>query len=189
MKSHLPEEKLLHLIREKSSGKQLAAPKKAAPKPLQGSGRSWVGVFNGMLVLVLVALSTFFAYRIFLEPKPDHSLLALSSEKPLENAETPLVVEKEIKPLVYYQGQLAKRDLFERPLAQVAANASVDLTKRYKLVGIVLGKPPEAIVEDLTNKTTMFVHEGEWLESVQVKTIEEGRVVFLQEGLEIELKQ
>jgi len=68
-------------------------------------------------------------------------------------------------------------------------SATADLTKRYKLVGIVLGKVPEAIIEDLSTHSTVFVHEGEMLDTVQIRKIEEGRVVFLQEGLEVELKQ
>ena len=189
MKSHLPEEKLLRLIREKSASRSVPAIAKASLRPARADGKFFIGLFYGILILILAGLVSFLAYRIFAEPQPAHRLLTQTEEKSLEDPDALPVLAKEILPFDHYQEQLTKRDLFERPLAQVAANASVDLTKRYKLVGIVLGDVPEAIVEDLTNKTTMFVHEGERLESVQVKTIEEGRIVFLQEGLEIELKQ
>ncbi len=190
MRENLPEEKLLKLIRTKKGEEQnpLAQP---TPKASEGVDlKYFFFLVNGVLILAALGLLGFLAYHLFF----------VVDEKPLvipqEVAVTPpdellepqgIVVEK--KPFEFYSEQFAKRDLFTRSLKEVAASASVDLTKRYKLVGIVLGGVPEAIIEDLTAKTTKFVHEGDRLDAVEVKSIKEGRIVFLQEGLEIELKQ
>lgn len=188
-KENLPEEKLLKLIRSKKTDKE--KPSSAASKTKKSFDVSFfLSAVNGILMVTVLALAGFLAYRIFFAPSKEAKAPA-----PASNPQVSLVQEQasqdvpEKKPFEYYKSQFLKRDLFERPLDQVAANASVDLTKRYKLVGIVLGDVPEAIIEDLTTRNTMFVHQGERLDAVEVKKIEEGRVIFLQEGLEIELKQ
>jgi hypothetical protein len=188
-KENLPEEKLLKLIRIKRPDKD-----KQRAQALYKTKRSFelknvLRLINALLMIAALALMAFLIYRVFFALDSQgrvgsETLLSLKSE-PVQQQEA----SEEKKPFEYYKAQFLKRDLFERPLDQVAANASVDLTKRYKLVGIVLGDVPEAIVEDLTTKKTIFVHQGERLDAVEVKTIEEGRIIFLQEGLEIELKQ
>lgn len=189
MKGHLPEEKLLRLIREKPENKAKPVDQKNVIKPVKKDSKNLFGFLNGVLILILAGLMALLAYSTVDKPQSQGDRWVKDDEPAPPAAQDPVLVQKEIKPFAHYQGQLETRDLFERPLTQVAANASVDLTKRYKLVGIVLGDVPEAIVEDLTSRTTVFIRPGDRLESVQVKTIEEGRVVFLQEGLEIELKQ
>lgn len=191
MKENLPEEKLLKLIRGKKGDKPVPSGKPLAKSGERRllEGKYFLILFNILLIMAAVALAGFLVYRVFFSPKENKSL---SVEAPplaeMAEDETKNIISDK-PPFQYYQNQFSKRDLFERPLDQVTANASVDLTKRYKLVGIVLGAVPEAIIEDLGTRTTVFVHEGEMLDAVQVQKIEEGRVVFLQEGLEVELKQ
>lgn len=191
MRENLPEEKLLKLIRGKKgdkpapSGKSLA---KSGERRLP-EGKYFFILFNALLIVAAVALAGSLVYRVFFSPKENKSLLVEAPPLAEIGEDEPKNIISDKPPFQYYKNQFSKRDLFERPLDQVAANASVDLTKRYKLVGIVLGAVPEAIIEDLGTRTTVFVHEGEMLDAVQVKKIEEGRVVFLQEGLEVELKQ
>ena len=186
-KENLPEEKLLKLIRIKRPDKDK---QKTQALPKVWKKFEFKHILNFVNVLLAVAalfLVGFLVYCLFFgveqkeraTPEPVSSLKTEPTQGAME----------EKKPFDYYKAQFLKRDLFERPLDQVAANASVDLTKRYKLVGIVLGDIPEAIIEDSSTKSTMFVHPGEKLDTVEVKTIEEGRIIFLQEGLEIELKQ
>lgn len=189
IKENLPEDKLLKLIRVKKPDKDKQVDKVLSRPQKSFELKSVLSLANVLLTIVALVLMGFLAYRVFFAASHKERVVseALSPSKmePVQEQET--LAER--KPFEYYKSQFLKRDLFERPLDQVAANASVDLTKRYKLVGIVLGDVPEAIIEDLVTKNTMFVHQGEHLEAVEIKTIEEGRVIFLQEGLEIELKQ
>jgi hypothetical protein len=189
MKESLPEEKLLKLIRGKKSDKERPPAKSIARAPKSFETKYLFSFLNGLLVIGAVALAGSLVYRIFFDMEKNKGLGGEGQVLTEVKGSEPKAAVSPKPPEEYYKNQFAKRDLFERPLDQVAANASVDLTKRYKLVGIVLGPVPEAIIEDLTTNGTVFVHEGEVLDAVQVKKIEEGRVVFLQEGLEVELKQ
>jgi len=188
-KENLPEEKLLRLIRLKKTDKEKQPSRSLAQTKRSFDVKAFLGIVNGILTIAALGLTGFLIYHLFFVLNEKKNIV-LDTPAPVkaEAVESRQVVFEK-KPFEYYKNQFAKRDLFERPLDQVAANASSDLTKRYKLVGIVLGEIPEAIVEDLTTKNTMFVHEGERLDAVEVKKIEEGRIIFLQEGLEIELKQ
>jgi len=188
-KENLPEEKLLKLIRSKKTDKGRPFSPETDRAKRHFEIYPLLSAVNGILIVALLGLAGFLAYRVLFTPstatRPD-SIVAPKED--LAQAQTKeSIIEK--KPLEYYRNQFLKRDLFERPLDQVAASASEDLTKRYKLVGIVLGDVPEAIIEDLTTHSTIFVHPGERLDAVEVQKVEEGRVIFLQEGLEIELKQ
>lgn len=188
MKENLPEEKLLKLIRVKRPDKQKPPAATLGKTKKSFEVHFFLACVNGILMIGAFALVGFLVYRVFFaRPEESVTVPPASSLNPDPVQIREAIGEK--KPFEYYKNQFSKRDLFERPLDQVAANASVDLTKRYKLVGIVLGAVPEAIVEDLTTRNTMFVREGERLDTVEVKKIEEGRIIFLQEGLEIELKQ
>ena len=188
MKDNLPEEKLLKLIRRQRIEGERAAEKAGTGTKKKFEGKFFLGVVNAALFLCATGLLGYLGYRSFF--KTDETKAAIEAvTASAEAAPAPPMPETAPPPLEVYQAQFNKRDLFERPLEQVAVNASVDLTKRYKLVGIVLGEKPEAIVEDLTSRNTLFIHEGEMLDAVQVKKIEEGHVILLQEGLEVELKQ
>jgi type II secretory pathway component PulC len=190
MQENMPEEKLLKLIRGKKGIKEnpQGKPLVKAKERKAFETRYFFIFLNGLLIAAAIALVGFLTYRVFFSVKENKSLLLEPAPSVIVENETKGVIPEK-PPFQYYKNQFSKRDLFERPLDQVAANASVDLTKRYKLVGIVLGVVPEAIIEDLSTKKTVFIHEGEFLDAVKVQKIEEGRVVFLQEGLEIELKQ
>ena len=190
MHESMPEEKLLKLIRgKKVSGEIPRGKPLVKPKERKEFEPKYFFIFlNSLLIAAAVALVSFLVYRMFFSATENKSFLLEPAPSAIVDGETKGIISEK-PPFQYYKNQFSKRDLFERPLDQVAANASVDLTKRYKLVGIVLGVVPEAIIEDLSTKKTVFVHEGEFLDAVQVQKIEEGRVVFLQEGLEVELKQ
>lgn len=191
MKENLPEEKLLKLIRGKK-GEKGAVPSRPViktPQPFKIEPKYFFNFINSLLAVTVTGLVIFLTYRgIFLSRETKERLTAPLSGKEAEGTGGQ-GQDGEKPPLQYYKEQFAKRDLFERPLDQVAANAGLDLTKRYKLVGIFLGATPEAIIEDLATRATVFVHEGDILDTVQVQKISEGRVIFLQDGLEVELKQ
>lgn len=187
-KDNLPEEKLLKLIRAQRPGKPRPNAPGASDAKKIWAPQITLRAVNLMLVVTAFSLSGLLAYRVFFAAEQARVVPGVLSA-PKAGPLVPQDVSADKKPFEYYRAQFAKRDLFERPLDQVAASASSDLTKRYKLVGIVLGDAPEAIIEDQAAKRTMFVHPGDRLDSVEVKTIEEGRIMLLQEGLEIELKQ
>jgi hypothetical protein len=64
-----------------------------------------------------------------------------------------------------------------RPATSEALGAR-DILKEFKLVGIMPGNPPQAIIEDIQNKQTLFLKEGEMIDSIQVRQILTGRVML-----------
>ncbi|HQL41047.1 MAG TPA: hypothetical protein PLO93_01975, partial [Candidatus Omnitrophota bacterium] len=143
-KSHLPEEKLLRLIREKPENRPKLVDQKAVAKPIKKDNKNLFGFLNGTLILAFIGLMLLLVYSTFDKPQPQGDRWPKTDELEPATTQDFVLIQKDVKPFAHYQGQLETRDLFERPLAQVTANARVDLTKRYKLVGIVLGAVPEA---------------------------------------------
>jgi type II secretory pathway component PulC len=102
----------------------------------------------------------------------------------------------EVKAFSEYAQVIEKRDIFETPYTkesaaegqeQAAPAAAVNLTGNYKLVGIVLDKTPQAVLEDLRNKNTLFLSVGENVEGAVLNKIEEGKVTFSYNGQLLEM--
>ena len=82
-----------------------------------------------------------------------------------------------------YADVFKKRDFFENPLAQqskgnqavnvVKQNPDVNLNTQYKLVGIILDGRPQAIVEDLIKKETLFLSVDDKLGDAVLKEIKD----------------
>ena len=61
------------------------------------------------------------------------------------------------------------------------------LHKRIKLIGILLDDDSKAIVEDLQEKQTHFLSQGESIGTIQLEAIREDKVIFDDNGKKIEL--
>lgn len=93
----------------------------------------------------------------------------------------------------YYYKQFSKRDIFNAPLTtdktdtgSVGSNLK-DATKNLILVGVILGKQPQAIIEDKVTKMTHFLNKGDSIDKVLVKDILESKVILSSAGEDIEL--
>ena len=53
-----------------------------------------------------------------------------------------------------------------------------DMVSEFRLVGIIPGDEPQAIIEDKKSGQTLFLKKGERLAEVVIKEISEGRVVL-----------
>ncbi len=62
-------------------------------------------------------------------------------------------------------------------LAAVRSSIS-ELSKDYRLQGVMLSGEPEAIVQDTKSNRTVFVRAGDSLGDLKVKSIQEGRMIL-----------
>ena len=109
-----------------------------------------------------------------------------------------------LKPLDFYQGEMAKRDIFrpylvarKKPVVVKPPPAPkkpvepglADLARSFVLVGIAWGDRPEAMIKDGKTNETYFVRQGQRIgtSGVTVKTIQKSKVVLRYKNEEMEL--
>lgn len=200
-----PEEKLLKLIRKKNTaalkGQGVASPQGVVGDigPSAGKRGDSLRIFQAADKLLGILLITLFGYLVYELKFVDKEQLTISLEEPspiLE--EIPAVIPEplEPRPFSYYAAQIRDRDIFQTAQDQkVIPPAPVemipvlpmDLTTKLKIVGIVLDKNSEVIVEDLEEKKTYFLHKGDRIRNAIVKEIKEGKVIFQYNNQTIEL--
>jgi len=122
-------------------------------------------------------------FRPVVPRKPRRETVKVSSQRP--------------RPLAHYSGQVAARQLFApsqgygTPAASPGSDGSrvrlAELAQNLVLLGISLGREPEAIIEDKTTNTTHFLKVGESLGQVRVESIAKGRVILSCGGEKLEL--
>lgn len=113
----------------------------------------------------------------------------LKSEKPLpvEKGASKKAAPKNERPgtsFEDYQKLLSKKAIFAPPIRNdikqkdTAAPGLRDLVKDLSLVGIIPGDYPQVIIEDKKNAQTLFLKEGEMIDTIRVKEIQSGRVIL-----------
>jgi DNA mismatch repair ATPase MutL len=157
-----------------------------------------------ILVVFIVAFVLFGGYIIFdvlinkdsKEAEDIRSLIASISDSekylvdlPTEEPVLEADLKKQEKPassLEDYQRLIGEKAVFsvsaadaqQRSPAVLEGMNARDILKEFRLVGVMPGDPPQAIIEDIKNKQTLFVKEGEMIDSIQVKQILTGRVML-----------
>jgi len=191
----LPEEKLLNLIRngkakeslEKKETRSASGEEVSSSPAKEEKAKNFLAPINSLMLIIAVGLLGYLFYELFYEDKSEEKVLEVVAVQPEQPA---VLVLPEEAPFSYYENQIKKRDIFERSeKGVVAVAADSALSKNFRLVGIVLGETPEAIVEDLPGKRTLFLHVGDSVEEAEIIRIEEGKVVFFYQDEEFELTQ
>lgn len=142
--------------------------------------KSFVGLSLGVLALIPVDLAT----------------LPLKGVAPMKNASP--VQEKSFssstpsEPLSSYESSFQKSSLFglatpEAPLP-VFKSSIAELTKDYRLKGVVILDQPEAILEDARTQKNTFLKVGDKLGELTVKEIKEGSMILSYYGEDRELR-
>ncbi len=195
-----PEAKLLKLIRKKgdSLNKEPFIHKEAnlsanVTGNALADGNTF-GILRQVLKVMAVILSAYIAYEFFLaiNTKGGAGNLPVAVHEEIKADKTPL---SPAKPYTYYAQKIKTKDIFESPVYKSSGEgrplaSAPELTKKFKLVGIVLdNNNPEAIIEDLETKKTIFLHQGEGINDAVVSEIREGKVILLYQGQNIEITQ
>ncbi len=203
-----PEERLLRLIR----GRPKKEPDKEAAltsfvqkkrkirfnylKPIEGFFKSYLlnlinfKTLNVFLVSSLIIFSLYSLVNLLKPIKPIIQKIPQLSEDDQKQQEIKIGKPKNYD---YYFKQFSKRDIFNAPLTPDKTDSSIvsaslkDATKNFKLVGVILGKHPQAIIEDKATKMTHFLNKGDSLDKIKVKEILESKVILSSAGEDIEL--
>lgn len=153
-------------------------------------------VLSRVLVLVCVGLSLFLIWNIFIVKPALKTNLVPGGERKIAEEDILLPVTE----FSSYAEILKKRDVFLPPKstedtiakevvppAAVAPDPATTLSANYRIVGIVMDKKPQAIIEDVKNGTTLFLSQGDALGDGRIVQIGLGRVLVLLGDRKIEL--
>lgn len=189
----LPEEKLLNLIRKKKESNDLvplatvsAVVNKEAQRDDKPPQKEFLKTFNQLLLFIFLGLAGFLVYEMMIEQEPPTiSVRSVRSEKDLKTAFSD---RQEERPFSFYEQQFLNRNIFEAPQKTADEAVKVSLANKFRVVGIVLGRIPEAVLEDVESKKTLFLHEGDIVEGAEILRIQEGKVVLRLDDEDIEIK-
>lgn len=208
------EEKLLRLIRKKDKAAAPAnrpaqgmdargAGRKSEERPV---GKDSLALWNRILVILIIGIWAVILARYFSEEKhrsmnPRSALVdsldSAGKDTPDSTRQSPAwraplgVVEA--KPFEFYAGKIEGRDVFEAPWekpaldSQAPADPALGLSKRLKVVGILLDEDPKAIIEDLETKQTFFLSPKERMGDIVVDEIREDKVIVIFNEEKVEL--
>ena len=199
------EEKLLNLIRKKAPEKK--AEPASGPVPdlfgFERRSKTWQRDFfkifqvgSRILMVFCLVLAVYIVINLVLYPKEKKIVL----NDDLQDNNGTWGESESLTPAVRafneYE-ELARKNVFlttGKPggetgfvSEEAAGSAADDLTQSYKLVGIILDQSPQAIIEDIKNKQTLFLFKGEEIGGAILEKIEEGRVILLRNNQRVEL--
>jgi len=192
------EEKLLNFIRQKAqpatSEKNKANVKENAALSGGQEGARFLKLLNRVLVLLAVVCAGYIFFKIFVSNQNNSADLPAVNIKDAEVAAEPQPVF-EIKPLSYYTDLADQRDIFntsfEKPKTDGKPGLTVlpamDPTKNLRLVGVVLAEEPQAIIEDLDARETLFLSKGDTVKEMVVDDIQESKIVLRYQSQRFEL--
>jgi hypothetical protein len=199
MRTDSPEDRLLHLIRGKSSGKKKVLVSDVSKKILMKNKALkplFSGAVNKILVIILVFLGAYLAYSLLFPVRGGMDYLIEGAEISQEIEDIIGKGAGSVRPpgvedySVYAKG-IAGKKLFSAPFAEEPEGETeapdIDISRRFNLVGIISGDNPQAIIEDTEAKKTHYLYEGQALNEVTVVKINEGRVTLEYKGKEVML--
>ncbi len=152
------------------------------------TGTNIFSVLNKSLIFLVGILFFYSGYRavFILKSTDDASLRTKSVFEEVSSVREIALVEP--KPYRYYARQFEKKDIFKLSPIVPAQEKGPETTKslpderefmeNLKLTGIVLDNNPEAIIENLKTKETLFLHKGDRVHGAVVEDIRDGKVIL-----------
>lgn len=197
-----PEERLLRLIKGKSSKKdgiRESAHIDKGPglsewfkKTLTDSrifNPSFLKVINKALAAVLLILVLCGVYSLLASANRDAGFIGRQKEKPYSETASAGQDEPKQKDYSLYSSQIQGKQLFGPSSADQTSGREkyqqVDMSKKFNLVGIIAGEKPQAIIEDSQTQKTYYLYTGQSFNDVTVEEISNGRVVLDCQGEKI----
>ena len=208
-KDNLPEEKLLRLIRKRrrplrSEGKDSGAQtNREASTTLRDGGifktvRRGQGDYLLLTNKILIILSSLsLVYLVgYKYQYIDHMKMPVSDA--IEEAGWQVDRERhnenaDLKSFDHYKQAFQIKNLFqtvevsEPAVKERRVNADPQLTKDFKVVGIILDQSPQVVIQDLQTQQTYFLKEGDYLKEAVVEEIMESKVILSVDGELIEI--
>ncbi|MFH1355013.1 MAG: type II secretion system protein N [Candidatus Omnitrophota bacterium] len=188
-----PEERLLRLIRgtkKETSDKKVTAVRSVKPAYFTGflSFAYFTKTIKVFFVVSLIYLIFTFLYPLFILKDAQLPKITLQ-EVALDEQIEPV---KDRKPVEFYLQDIKGRQIFDTPLVQKdtakeEVSVSLDFIKELKLLGIISGDDPQAIIQDKKTEQTYYLSRGQSVGEIKVEEIQDGRVVLNYKGKKFEL--
>ena len=188
------EEKLLRLIRKRDKGRKTSASlKESQPKEnstaedssvSKKEGADFLKLINNLFILILLGILGYILAQTVFAKKESMDSSMVAENVAMKKSSVSRASASEMKPFDDYQAKFEQKDIFISPwdrARQKPGNLkkiSSDLTRQLKLVGIVLDENPQAIVEDIKERQTYFLSEGESIREAELMEIHEDKVIF-----------
>jgi len=148
------------------------------------------GFVNRALMVISVVLTLYLVFDFFKESPNLNKVYALGSTKQARQKKTELA---SILNFSDYIDQINQRDIFhfksvkkEEPALQTK-EMFLSLLSNIRLVGIIWGKFPQAMIEDKQENKTLLLNPGDEIGKIKIKQILRDRVILGYEDLEMEL--
>ncbi|MCG8431817.1 MAG: hypothetical protein MJA29_11675 [Candidatus Omnitrophica bacterium] len=97
----------------------------------------------------------------------------------------------EVRTYEYYAGELGRHRLFGVLLVarenKEPSPTAAEILSTLRLLGVIGGKKSQAIIEDMKQRQTYYLREGERIKDMVIKKIRKGRVFLEFEGSILEL--
>ena len=202
-----PEERLLRLIRGKTKRPKMTSHSETQAKigAPRSSGLamilnkfyrlSRIFTFNRIRMTLSIVIILSVGYLIFelVIPQPSLELEKLTSANRDVKMDKAPIEFSSSRPYSYYSQQIDTRDIFNAPFLSggvIDASSGSSLGSEFSnlsIVGIVLDKVPQVIIEDNKDKKTYFLNKGDYIGEIKIEDILEGKVIISYAGEEFEM--
>ena len=152
----------------------------------EGSYLGLLKILNRILLILIILSLGYNVVQFFLPAQKAELVIAQALEAKDEFINGITLAQN--KPFAENENILEPRDIFrpawikEETFAGGTASqvpnlsSSVEVLEELKLVGIVLDKIPQAIIEDRQTRQTFFLHPGDTIKGAKISAIQAGRV-------------
>jgi len=192
-----PEEKLLRIIESSRPDLKPLAPESALKSESNGSRGAFKAASTlktKALVAVVVCLGAFAAFILILnsQRKTEKPNTTVAFVEPQEKINPALVTKEESASVVPEPKEKELPVKEEAPVLEKKAEIQMplleDLIKNFRIVGIIWSNAPQVMIEDVSDRRTYLLSQGNMLKGVLVKEILKDRVVLSYDNQETELR-
>ncbi|MFC1807530.1 hypothetical protein ACFL0T_04095 [Candidatus Omnitrophota bacterium] len=180
----------------------------AIKPPVKRTSKKTASSPNTLLIIAVIGIIAILAASIFIYNKSSNQekdelqrlermIFSVSDGIALEDNTAKVDTPKPAIDKPDQQGQAQRRDSFEdyqkvlneksifAPASTGASKSSVssgpglrERIKGLRLVGIIPGDVPQAIIEDKASGQTMFLRKGEFVEEIEIRDISNGKIML-----------
>ena len=154
-----------------------------------------LGLVSIVLIVGSIGTFCFMGYKYYIFKEKGMLLSGVEESVALERKDFDIDVFENREPISYYEGVISKRNIFQAPWdkekKEVVKKAEevVSLARMIKLIGVLLDDNPTAIIENIKERKTLFMSIGDQINGAVLDEIHEGKIIFLQNSVRIEITQ
>jgi len=148
----------------------------------------WFMILERVLLVAFAMTCSYIVYFMV-----THNNLSFSPELSGSAVKPAEVTVFEIPPYEIYAVKIKKRDLFSSSInssdfAQLSGTFSEGaLPSNLKVVGIILGKPVEVVLEDTALHQTIFIKQGQINNNISIEKVDGQQLILNYQGQQVSI--